>query len=34
MVKWVQILKTEKALEIQQVRLTEACGEVKMKKNG
>ena len=26
MVKWVKILKTEKALEIQQVRPTEVCG--------
>ena len=32
MVKWVKILKTEKALEIQQARLTEACGEVKSEK--
>ena len=27
-VKWVQILQSEKALEIQQARLSEACGKV------
>ena len=34
MVKRVRIFKTEKTLEIQQVRLTEACGKVLNKKNG
>ena len=33
MVKWVKIFKTEKALEIQQARLTVACGKVKSEKN-
>ena len=28
MVKWVKILKTEKTIEIQLVRLTEVCGKV------
>ena len=27
-VKWVKIFKTEKAIEIQLVRLTEVCGKV------
>ena len=33
MVKWVKIFKTEKALEIQLVRLTEVCGKVLSEKN-
>ena len=30
MIKWVKLFKTEKTLEIQQARLTEACGKVKV----
>ena len=33
MVIWVNILKTEKTLEIQLVRLTEVCGKVLSEKN-
>ena len=33
MVKWVKILKTEKTIEIQLVRLTEVCGKVLSEKN-
>ena len=33
MVKWVKIFKTEKAIEIQLVRLTEVCGKVLSEKN-
>ena len=33
MVKWVKILKTEKTIEIQLVRLTEVCGKVLGEKN-
>ena len=33
MVKWVKIFKTEKAIERQQVRLTEVCGKVPSQKN-
>ena len=33
MVKWVKILKTEKTIEIQVVRLTEVCGKVSSEKN-
>ena len=33
MVIWVKILKTEKAIEIQLVRLTEVCGKVFSEKN-
>ena len=32
-VKWVKIVKVEKAIEIQLVRLTEVCGKVLSKKN-
>ena len=32
-VKWVKILKTEKTIEIQLVRLTEVCGKVLSEKN-
>ena len=28
MVKWVKLFKTEKALGIQQARLTDACGKM------
>ena len=34
MVKWVQILKNEKTIEIQLVRPTEVCGKVLSEKNG
>ena len=30
---WVEIFKTEKTIEIQQVRLTEVCGKVLSEKN-
>ena len=33
MVKWVKIFKTEKAIEIQLVRLPEVCGKVPSEKN-
>ena len=33
MVIWVKIFKTEKAIEIQLVRLTEVCGKVLSEKN-
>ena len=33
MVKWVKILKTEKTIEIQLVRLTEVCSKVLGEKN-
>ena len=33
MVIWVKILKTEKTIEIQPVRLTEVCGKVLSEKN-
>ena len=33
MVKWVKIIKTEKTIEIQLVRLTEVCGKVLSEKN-
>ena len=33
MVEWVKILKTEKTIEIQLVRLTEVCGKVLSEKN-
>ena len=33
MVKWVKILKTEKTIEIQLVRLAEVCGKVLSEKN-
>ena len=33
MVIWVKILKTEKTIEIQLVRLTEVCGKVLSGKN-
>ena len=33
MVKWVKILKTEKTIETQLVRLTEVCGKVLSEKN-
>ena len=33
MVIWVKILKTEKRIEIQQVRLTEVCGTVLSENN-
>ena len=33
MIKCVKIFKTEKAKEIQLVRLTEVCGEVPSEKN-
>ena len=33
MVIWVKILKTEKTIEIQLVRLTEVCGKVLSEKN-
>ena len=33
MVKWVKILKAEKTIEIQLVRLTEVCGKVPSEKN-
>ena len=33
MAKWVKILKTEKTIEIQLVRLTEVCGKVLREKN-
>ena len=33
MVIWVKIVKTEKAIEIQLVRLTEVCGKVPSEKN-
>ena len=33
MVKWVKIVKTEKTIEIQLVRLTEVCGKVLSEKN-
>ena len=32
-VKWVKILKTEKTIEIQPVRLPEVCGKVLSEKN-
>ena len=32
-VRWVKISKTEKTIEIQQVRLTEVCGKVLSEKN-
>ena len=32
-VKWVKLFKTEKTIEIQQVRLTEVCGKVLSEKN-
>ena len=34
MVMWVKILKTEKTIEIQLVRLTEVCGQVLGEENG
>ena len=33
MVKWVNIFKTEKTIEIQLVRLNEICGKVLSEKN-
>ena len=33
MVKWVEIFKTEKTIEIQLVRLTEVCGKVLSEKH-
>ena len=33
MVKWIKILKIEKTIEIQLVRLTEVCGKVPSVKN-
>ena len=33
MVKWVKVLKTEKTIEMQLVRLTEVCGQVISEKN-
>ena len=33
MVIWVKIIKTEKTIEIQPVRLTEVCGKVLSEKN-
>ena len=33
MVIWVKILKTEKTIELQLVRLTEVCGKVLSEKN-
>ena len=33
MVIWVKILRTEKTIEIQLVRLTEVCGKVLSEKN-
>ena len=33
MVKWVKILKNEKTIEMQLVRLTEVCGKVLSEKN-
>ena len=33
MVKWVKIVKTEKTIETQLVRLTEVCGKVLSEKN-
>ena len=34
MVKWIKIFKTEKALEIQQARLTEVYRKIVIEKNG